>query len=227
MILLVLRPIVQRTIEHWFGRIEERVKIEGVLVEKRYAIASTALKELTELYEELCATLQSLEFSDEEKKRPLSKILEEIHPYYRAKFHVVRSQLEIGNDLLSYYSLAFDELLHADQLRKMVEVDCKSTKPTDCKHRYRTVWRTTADSLNAVLRIAASYEFWDPRNEYSKRAKSWAKADKLNVENYLINEFRRSGKHHVFSLHIEKYGAAGFFKPELPPEVASTPSEFT
>ncbi len=211
LILLVAKPLVQRAIEHWFGKIEERVRIEGVLIEKRYTSSANALKDLTELYEDLQRELRELNFTEEESRNPLSKIVQESHPRYRARFHIIRSQLEVANDLLSFYSIEFERLLHADVIQKIIGTE--TTNVSDCKYAYRTIWRAAPTNLHAVLRIAAAYEFWDSGNQYADRARKWAEADGRRIEEFLIMEIKRiPSENKVFSLYLEEYGAKEFWK---------------
>ncbi len=113
-----LMPAVKSSIEHSYQKLLEKAKTDQAIVQKRFDIASTSINEMAVLHEDLFSKLKELKF--EEKTTPLTQIYNEIHPHYRSQFRILRSRMETTNDLLSFYSLSFNSLLHPESIKEIL-----------------------------------------------------------------------------------------------------------
>lgn len=88
---------------------------------------------------------------------------------------------EQTNDLFSFYSLSFDGILHPNTIKDLLS-DCPEVKrPSDFKYAYRSVWLLIIESMNSLLRVTGSHQFWLPENPYPERARAWAEHEKMLI----------------------------------------------
>tara|TARA_R110002073_G_scaffold264504_1_gene427523 strand:- start:400 stop:1122 length:723 start_codon:yes stop_codon:yes gene_type:complete len=212
-----LIPAMRGLIEHSYQKVLESVRTDHVLVQKRFEIASQAIHEMALLHEQLLDELEQLEAGDGDIS--LGIILKQIHPKYRRKFRILRSKLETTNDLLSYYSLSFDSLLHPNAFKALL-ADCEKIRSfSDHKYAYRSIWLVVIESLHSLLRVSSSHEFWRPEATYANRARAWAEHERILLIKHFVARFNgRLDNGAYYALEIEREGGVKRFWQELPVE---------
>jgi len=210
-----LLPAVRSLIEHSYEKLLEHVRTDQALVQKRFEIASQAIHEMAVLHEQLLDELGQL--SNGEGSNSLTTILKQIHPRFRGKFRILRSRLETTNDLLSYYSLSFDSMLHPNAVKDLLS-RCVGIKSfSDYKYAYRSIWLVVIESLHSVLRISSCHEFWQPEAIYANRARAWAEHERrLLIEHFVARFSGQLDDADYYALEIEKEGGVERFWREMP-----------
>ena len=229
----VLKPTIEKLIGHAFDEDLEEKRIEGVLIEKRYETALSAANDLAQMFSEIVEELDELKNSEDHRRQPKDSLMNQLHEEYRRKYRIIRSRFELTNDLLSRYSILFDQILHPDSIKSIWKDSHELTSPSDYRYAYRTIWSVVLASLNSVLRVGSHFKFWDPIESYGSLAEEWANRDRDHVRSYLIEQFSvRPRPDYVFQLRIEesttlnefleglrqKRGMSGAYRTRIPKE---------
>lgn len=214
-LVIFLKPAVKSSIEHSYQKLLEKIKTDQVLVQKRYDVASAAVHELVILHQDIVSSVNKYEC--DETKKYASRLISEVHPQYRAKYRAIRSRLETTNDLLSFYGMSFDAILHPETIKIIFTNSQELKTPSDYRYAYKTIWLAIVESMHALVKVSGSHQFWDPDITYAERARAWAEYEKkLMIQHFIARfsgEFDDAG---FFCMQIEKDDGTLRFWSELP-----------
>jgi hypothetical protein len=183
---MILRSAISTHIEgavkHHFSKLLEMQKTENAIIQEKLKKAMELCGELKLLHQEL--VLASEDFEKDGGPRYFENLLTNFHPKYRRRFQNIRSGFELTNHLLSSYSLMFDEILHTNCMREIIDqLEVKSRG--NVRFIYTKTWLTIVECTNCLVRDCTGYSYWDPRKNYGERADRWARFDKSGIIKFL------------------------------------------
>jgi hypothetical protein len=209
---LFLDKAIETAIGHRYEKLLEDYKFENTLLAKRFDRMQEATDNLATLVVELSADLETLiaQPGDDYKR----VLIQEFHPKYRRKYQVIRSKFEVTNELVSSFSLRFNDMLHHNEMGELIE---GLKKPSEIRYVYRRVWSLVLESLNSLARICASDKrFWQAG--YMPRADAWASHDGEAIKRFLLESTFGPGKNRPmrYQLSLEVPGGIEDFWRSLP-----------
>lgn len=220
---IFLEQAIEKSIAHQYEKRIEDHKLENTLLEKRFDSLKEAIDGLAALVVEISADLE--EFTPTRSEEYSKLLIQDFHPRYRRRFQIIRSKFEITNELISSYSLRFNDLLHHNEIGELTR---PLKKPGEIRYVYRRVWSLVLESLTALSRICASDKrFW--HSGYFSRADEWASRDTDSIKKFLIDSTFGPGRDSPmrFLLSLEAPGGPEAFWHGLHSEVDDRPPALT